>query len=133
MVSTYGIGEFVCGGAHGLTCTLMSPISATSDFLISSDNGTNPASLNRIKGEINAAYTRRKVYERLRDKSAKADWHGSGHDDIPFTSDSFFATFGVLDFFPITVLWSQSGEGPSMSTAGVVWGLVWSRCNVPGR
>ena len=31
-------------------------------------------------------------------------------------------TFGVLDLFPMTVLWSQSKLVPLMSTAGIVWG-----------
>jgi len=45
----------------------------------------------------------------------------SGGNDIPFTSDSFLATFGVVDFFPMTVLWSQSTVAPSMSIAVVVY------------
>ena len=65
-----------------------------------------------------ASCIRQKVYERLRQMSK--DGHDSGGIDIPLTSDSFLATFGVLVLFPMTVLWSQSTVVPLMSPAEVV-------------
>jgi len=88
---------------------------------ISSDDCANPTSLDRMKGKTKSVSCQAEDVRTTEGWVSKGE-RDSGGNDIPFTSDSFLATFGVVDFFPMTVLWSQSTVAPSMSIVVVYAG-----------
>lgn len=90
-----------------MTCTLMTLIGPTCGLPISSDDCADPTSLDRMKGKTKSISFQAEDIRTTEGWVSKGE-RDSGGNNIPFTSDSFLATFGVVDFFPMTVLWSQS-------------------------
>jgi hypothetical protein len=97
----------------------MALIGPTCGFLVSSDDGAEPTSLDGIIGETEIILYQTEDVRTAEEWISKSE-QDSGDNDIPLTSDSLLVTFGVVDFFPMTVLCSQSTLAPFMSITGIV-------------